>query len=183
MFKKFLLVLGVFLNAVIIYNADSYYDRYRFAQLCKNEGGTRVYEKVEKNAGWEMEKSRTNDWSHYLDFDNIGFVRFINKEGKAFDATKHPLPKPRLASEYIIRDADESIPVRYTYKIIIENKRRTHKEQIQIIDNFSKNIVVTHTYFSFGWPDLLITPIISGESCFNYSDRLIFHKFIFEEGV
>jgi len=183
MFKKFLLVLGVFLNAVIIYNADSYYARYRFAQLCKNEGGTRVYEKVKKNAGWEMEKPRSDEWYYYLNFENIGFVRFVNKEGKALDATKHPLPKPRLAPEYIIREANEEIPVSYTYKIIKENKKRIYMEQMQIIDNFSKNIVVTHTRFSFGWPSPISIPIISGEGCYWHNGGFILHESFFNEGV
>lgn len=203
--KKLGITFALLVLSYCLYNADALYGQYLYSQLCDSEGGARFYKRVEKGQGWlETYVASSEDMKHMelTREPNRGFVRFIDTEGKWFDARLKSTPPYDTAMEVInsqeytlIEPANLSTPVRYTRREITERfnpnpnvlkKQTFSKTQTQIIDLRSNEIVATHTHFGYSWtsPNRTILSAPTGVGCHIGANALTkFLENIFESGT
>jgi len=202
--KKILFLVVLCVIGYSLYNADALYGQYLFSQMCKKEGGARFYKQVDKGKGWRMDKIYSaNDIKHLGLAANLnrGFIRFKDESGKEFDARLKSIPPYGTSSEVInspeytlIEPANLSIPVRYTEKYVVEQfnpdpkwlkKQSFGKNQVQVIDLDTNEIVASYTGFGYRWTtsDRVIlnapTAVVCPE---NTNDRKSFLSDIYKQG-
>jgi len=184
--KKLLIAIAILLGGYHLYNADALYGQYLFSQMCKNEGGARFYKRVEKGQGWLEDVVLTAYGMKHLELSrdvNRGFVRFSDESGKQYDARlKLPLPSATTwdvinSPEYtLIVPANLAIPVRYVKRSIHTDfnpdsrflkKQTFYRDQRQIIDIQSNEVVATYTTFGYQWttPDRVILNAPTAVTC------------------
>lgn len=184
--KIFLIFIAICAFGYYAYNADALYGQYLFKQLCENEGGARFYKRVEKGQGWLVESTyKSRDMKHLnLPADsNRGFIRFKAESGIQFDARLKTIPPygtPRElidSPEYtLIEPANLAISPRYVQRSVREvfnpdprflKRQSFGKQQTQVIDLQSNEVVATQTSFGYTWttPDRVILNAPTAITC------------------
>jgi hypothetical protein len=111
--------LGGIVAAGFVYNIDAYIGQWKFEKLCKEEGGPRYFEPVEKNVGWEVLGNGESDYKVPFAFEHVKFVRWKNEKGESFDVYVdwkiRGLDTYPKKSEYILKPSNLSDPVIYRY--------------------------------------------------------------------
>lgn len=190
--RKLLIFIGFVILAPILYNLDAIYGQWEFNRLCKNEGGSRYYSKVERNVGWTVE-GVPGDFSYQVPFDfkYVKFVRWLNKKGERFDVYRdwsvisRPSPRPL---GYIFMPVDESLMVRYKFKYT--SRRMMHDDRFsetlyEVIDLNANNVVARYREFGFRWttPERVILSAPTSVSCEFPSNSLEAFKYsVFDAG-
>lgn len=189
--KKTLLSIGVVaatcVAGTIIYNLDAIAGQWKFERMCKEEGGSRFYEPVEKDVGWEVEGHDTYSYQGPFSFDHVDFVRYQDAHGVRSDVRAGGFIAVNQR-KYTFSPVDESRPVRYKFRY--ENVRLTDddrftKTQYQVIDLSSKKIVASHTIFGYQWtkPERVLLAAPTGVACRNLQpDFDNFHQSIYSLG-
>lgn len=184
--KKLVITIALLALAYCLYNADALYGQYLYSQLCDSEGGARFYKRVEKGQGWLETYVASSEGMKHMELTrepNRGFVRFIDADGKWFDARLKSTPPYGTpmgvinSPEYtLIEPANLSVPARYTRRFVTEKfnpnpkllkKQSFSKSQAQIVDLQTNEIVATYTTFGYSWtsPDRVILNGPTGVSC------------------
>jgi|GEM_PF-1655667 len=128
--KRIVLFVGLFIAAFLLYHRDTLVGYWRFHHLCKVEGGSRIYEPVEKNVGWMVKKKyRISDKSPAFHFPfpfQQDFIRFETLDGEIFDTfIVNPPPPPHIekflnySNLILVIPADESRSVRYSHETTV----------------------------------------------------------------
>jgi len=110
--------LVVLLIAIVGYGLwkyETFKGYYEFKQLCAKDSGLRVYEKVEKNVGWEAEDlNKATSYQRLL--NHVAFVRSPNDKGELVDVSYKGGEAWGLDSSYNMPPADLSKYTRYGIK-------------------------------------------------------------------
>ena len=143
--------------ASVIYNIDAITGQWKFEKLCKEEGGPRYFEPVEKNVGWEVLGTSESDYKVPFAFEHVKFVRWKNAEGLSFDVyVDHEIKKltyPRK-SEYILKPSDLNNPVIYRYiseGSIFDGDKRFSNQVTKIVKIQTNKTVATYNKFGYEW--------------------------------
>lgn len=167
--RKALVWIGALISLVVIYNLDAIVGQWKFERLCKNEGGPRFYEPVEKDMGWQVGHD-TYDYQGPFHFEHIAFVRFEDKKGKRSDVRSDGYIGANQR-RYIFSDVDETKPVRYSlrYGTEIFGDDRFSKTQRLITDLNSGKVVASFTEFGYRWtkPERVLLNAPTGVGCWN----------------
>jgi hypothetical protein len=151
--KKFLIVITVLIGGFFVYNFDVVLGQWRFDRLCKAEGGSRIYTKVERDVGWYVEHFRELAYQAPFNFGHVKFVRYRDKHGDLFDV--HPAPGPTQWSKgYRMEPVNSAASARYLLDIQqsrLPNERNISRTLISITDLKSGQLVATHTSFDYEW--------------------------------
>jgi len=172
--RKLLLWIGVLVTAAVIYNLDAIWGQWKFERLCKNEGGPRFYEPVEKNAGWQMEGHDTYDYQAPFLFEHVAFVRFEDKKGKRSDVRTDGYIGA-AERRYIFSDVDETKQVRYSLRYgseVFATDDRFSKTELLITDLRSGKVVASYTKFGYEWtkPERVLLSAPTGVGCWNLQE-------------
>ena len=163
-------VLVLLILGVLWYNRDSATGQRKFEALCKEEGGYRVYERLEKNVGWIVDEpiagQSSDRYRRPFSFGHVAFVRVPDKQGKWFDAVRDP-DRP---GKFILAPADETRPVRYHYRSVrrvFPDDERFQRNQELITDLASGKRAASFTFFYFEWtkPENVILHAPTSQSC------------------
>ena len=143
--------VAAFLLIFIWWLSDIPIGYYKFQQACKNEGGLRVYAKVEPNVGW-WAKSQSNAEGIVVHYPNVSFARFQTKDGGWKDVRY----KGGIGSfsKFDVIPADETKKPRYRESIEVKavaDATRLRKEVLTIFDSFSNSVAFQSTRFIFTW--------------------------------
>lgn len=165
------LVAAWLLLGYLVWKADVIWNYVQFRQLCAEEGGLRVYEKLQKNVGWEQvtprgfqAKASEQEARWYLSrMPNINFFRVP----KANDFPPPLIPvgtlvdvrylgAPALPStSYSFHPADLSVQVIYQYDhdVDIRQKRgdRNARFWFEVREKETQKVMLRYTQFSFHW--------------------------------
>jgi hypothetical protein len=145
-----------------IWKADVFWNYYQFKQLCAAEGGLKVYEKLEKGKGWEVQSlgdSLSKIYSHTI--PNASFFRA--KKGIGFPPSDVPIGNlvdirylggPTLPmSSYDVKAADLTVPI--TYRIVSdvqrENNNRVSRFWFEVRETQAEKPRLRYTQFRFHW--------------------------------
>jgi hypothetical protein len=165
--------IGGIVAAGFIYNIDAYIGQWKFEKLCKEEGGPRYFEPVEKDVGWEVLGNEESDYKVPFAFKHVKFVRWKNKEGVSFDVYVdeeiRKLPYPRR-SEYVLKEANFDEPVAYRYlseSIKFPDDHRFSRYKKSIINTKTNKNSATYTEFGYAWttPDRVILAAPTRVNC------------------
>lgn len=155
---------------VLLYNRDSATGQRKFEALCKEEGGYRVYERLEKNVGWIVDEpiaGQITDLYHRpFSFGPVAFVRTADKSGNWFDAMRDP-DRP---GKFILAPADQTRPVRYRFKFVRQvfpDDERFQRNQELITDLANGKPAASLTFFYFEWtkPENVILHAPTSQRC------------------
>ena len=103
---------------ILLFFSSNIYGYFRFKSYCSNEGGLRVYEKLERNVGWwAKDKYAAMETSS---LDGVGFVRFTGLENKDYDLLVEG-NRDSLNPNYHIEDSNDSKVV--IYRLDIEKSK------------------------------------------------------------
>ncbi len=177
--RKLMIFIGTVGLAIALYNVDSFHGQWKFNQLCEEEGGPRMYAKIERNAGWLVEDKNELAYEGPFHFGDVAFVRWQNKKGERFDVyvdwdlKKKPYPRK---SEYIFLPVDETRTVRYKYQYTstqIPTDERFSKTVLEIIDLNTNRVVASYTEFGYQWtkPERVILSAPTGVRCWGGETR------------
>ena len=159
---------------LLVYFSENIYGYYRFKQYCWNEGGLRVYQKLEKNVGWLANNKRTAMVAAQLDY--IPFVRYpVKKENNRFYDIRYIGGHPGKKASYLEVESNMEIPVKYKWVFTsgrLDNELRLTRQMDEIIDIKNGKPLIVFKKFSYSKFDrkntLLAAP--SGSSCYSLSD-------------
>jgi hypothetical protein len=185
--KKLLIIVAVLIVGVFVYNFDAVLGQRKFERLCKEEGGSRIYAKVEKDAGWYVEQSDLVGYEDAFNFGPVKFVRFRDKFGDTFDVYHAPGPN-QWTKGYRRAPVDPAESVRYQLTIEqahVPNDQRMSRTQFVIKEIESGNVVATNTRFSYEWanPDRMIFSFPTSQSCDGNENYLSFTRSIFHRNT
>ena len=132
---------------------------------------------------------------------NRGFLRFKDESGKTYDARLKAIPPYGSSFDVInspdftlIEPASLSVPVRYTKKFVRESfnpdprflkLQGFSKNQTQIIDLESNEVVASYTIFGYSWtkPERVILNAPTAVTChIHTSDEVNFIQDIYQKG-
>ena len=176
-------ILGMFfvvmpIGIVGIYFSDNIKGYFKFKHLCETEGGLKVYEKLERNVGWEVERKRNAYVPAY--YENVAFVRFQDKSKKIDIKYKEGPREFRKSFDFI--DADLSLKTKYKY--IYEDKRLDDRLLVsrtvfKVIDIESASTALEFVSFGYSMFDrnktILAAP--SATRCFKFDLAMIGDNF------
>ena len=163
-----LVAIPLLIGLIFFENIKGY---FRFQWYCSNEGGLKVYEKLEKNVGWMAEDYYTALEVFLL--EDVKFVRFSDKKNKEL---KHDLyykgGKRRSRDSYETREVDSSQKVKYVWTWVIqriETELRLEKFSTEILDYETGNLLVGNYHFIYSIfnPNNTLLAAPSGTSCTN----------------
>ncbi|MFT7224169.1 MAG: hypothetical protein ACI82Z_001722 [Cellvibrionaceae bacterium] len=157
--------------SILLYFAENIKGYYRFKWYCENEGGLKIYEKLEKNVGWMAEDKLDAMAASHLKY--VKFVRYPEKkeQGKLYDLV-YQGGNPSSFKSHEITPANFTETIKYKWVVInskIENELRLEKYGYEIFYFENSNYIAK--YYSFGYSifnrkkTFLSAP--SGSGCFN----------------
>lgn len=184
--RKVLLLICVLVGGVAVYHFDVILGQWKFDQLCKNEGGPRFYEPVERDVGWQVEGHDTYDYQGPFSFEHVAFARFEDRKGKRFDVRVDGYIRA-AERRYVFSDVDETKHVKYGYSYGTESFGDGHfsKTQFVVRDLSSKKVVASFTKFGYMWtkPERVILSAPTGVGCWNRQEDINkFHQGIYSAG-
>lgn len=136
---------------------------YEFKQVCAKDSGLQIFEKIEKNVGWEADSlSKARAYQRQLDY--VAFVRAPNdvrksidfslEMGELVDVTFKGGAAWGVDSSYNMPRADVSITTRYRITSFVEpenGSRQLNKTVHQILDIKTGKVVVQWIQYSYKW--------------------------------
>lgn len=169
--SKFLVVVLGTPVLLLMFFASNIYGYFRFKSYCANEGGLRVYEKLERNVGWMADDYDSAHMAAQLEY--VEFVRYFDKkDGNTYDL-RYLGGDPQDDTSFEKKIADESKNIKYVWEDISESvveEIRLQKYGERIL-NF-KNKKILASYYVFGYEKFDGAHTILGgsteEYCFNY---------------
>lgn len=160
----------------VVYNLDAIAGKWRLGQLCKAEGATHAFEKLDKDAGWFVAEPPDHSYRYgpVFDLGHVAFVRWQTLQGETVDVfldpgyAQRPYPKDP-ASRFVVRPVDPTRTVRYQWRFRrtnLDDPRFSRSDQ-EIIDLRSGRVIVSFTDFNFQWtkPERVILSAPTGQSC------------------
>ncbi|ODS25066.1 hypothetical protein AB835_00745 [Candidatus Endobugula sertula] len=180
--KKLLIILSCITLFLLLFFADNIYGYYRFKQFCKNEGGLRVYGKLEKNVGWMAEDKYSARSAAQLKY--VDFVRYPDKRKKdTFYDMQYLGGHPGDNDSYLINQADIDKPIKYKWKFTsgrLDDEIRLTRQMDEVFD-IDGNLLISYKKYSYSIFDigrtLLHSP--SGIGCYNLSESIKLIKNLF----
>lgn len=165
-YSAYFAIIPLLIGLLFFSNIKGY---YRFKSYCENEGGLRVYEKLERNVGW-WAKDKYDARAAAL-LDGVGFVRYTDKgDGKTYDI-KYIGGDPQEEKSFEKLVSDKSKSIIYVWKDInepIKNELRLMRYGEQILDINDK---IQAYYYIIGYQKLDPSHTFLGTSsetyCFN----------------
>jgi hypothetical protein len=179
-FSKKLLIIAAIPLLIVIYFFDNIKGQYRFHQYCKNEGGLRVYEALEKKEGLEAKDYYSARSA--LQLKHVEFVRFIDIENnnRLYDL-KYTGGNREFDSSYQKFPANESKEASYVWTIetsFVQGESRLNRTSYKIIDKKNGKLAAVYKVFVYSQFDqnksLFSAP--SYVYCFNKTEE-IFREF------
>jgi hypothetical protein len=136
--------------SILLYFAENIKGYYRFKWYCENEGGLKVYEKLEKNVGWIAEdKSGARTAST---FKGVPFVRYkeIKSNKRLFDI-KYIGGNETSNSSFVSSEILSEKKIKYMWKNEsqkIKNELRLKKITYEVVDiNSKKNLLEINIFY------------------------------------
>jgi hypothetical protein len=175
-FSKKMLIIAAIPLLIMIYFFDNIKGQYRFMQYCKSEGGLRVYEYLEKGAGW-LAKDEAYARAAAL-IDGVGFVRFFDKKENGYFDIRYTGGNPQREESFDKKPSDTSKKTRYLWRIDVgqlSGELRLSRTNYEVFDVSGNDLMVGYYGFAYSQFDqnksFLGAP--SGVSCFHYPARSI----------
>jgi hypothetical protein len=136
---------------------------YEFKQACTKDSGLQIFEKIEKNVGWEADSlSKARAYQRQLDY--VAFVRAPNDVrksidfnlgmGELVDVTFKGGAAWGVDSSYNMPRADLSIATRYRITSFVEpenSSQQLNKTTHQILDIKTGKVEVQWIQYSYKW--------------------------------
>lgn len=167
-----------------VYNFDASSGQKKFHDLCKNEGGSKFYDQVDRDVGWEVQSEDEAAYKVPFNIGHVNFVRFRDKHGGLFDVHAKAGPNP-WAKDYEIAPADTTRLPQYrltTERGLLPDDARIGRTRYVITDVSRGAVVAMHTYFNYSWtkPDRVVLNAPTSTSCFAGSEVDSFYSAIYE---
>ena len=99
---------------LLVYFSENIYGYYRFKQYCWNEGGLRVYEKLEKNEIWLADDKFSAKSIAIIPY--VGISKFLNEKNNQLYDVFFLGGKINKRSSYSIKPSGNDQPVKYFFK-------------------------------------------------------------------
>jgi hypothetical protein len=148
--NKFIIVFVSIPLVILLFFASNIKGYYHFKSMCEQEGGLRVYEKLEKNVGWWAKDKY--DARVVALLTGVGFVRFTDKkDGQIYDIN-YLGGAMNEDSSYEIVISDQLQEVRYRWNSISlfsDDAKRLKKSGYEILDERSGKKVAGYYSFYF----------------------------------
>ena len=172
--RKLLFWLIIISGGIVFYNLDAITGQWKFDKLCKNEGGSKFYAKIDQYVGWEVESQDEHAYKDPFHFGHVAFVRFRNKQGDSFDVRIKNGPN-QWSKSYDLLPADNKNTIKYRLNIeqsLLPDDKRFSRTRFTITDVQLGSPVATHTYFSYMWtkPERVFLNAPTSVSCHSGSD-------------
>lgn len=160
--------LALIVFGPLLYNLDAFIGQQRFEKLCRSEGGARVFQQLEADAGWLVEERIGESHLYKTPFwyGQVRFVRAQDKTGEWFDVVKDP----DRDNKFILTPADRRRPVRYKLRferLVFPDDQRFQRNQRQVIDLATGQVAASYTEFFYEWtkPERVILHAPTSQSC------------------
>jgi hypothetical protein len=160
--KKPLITITSVIALWFVWKADVFWNYYEFKQLCAAEGGLKVYEKLEKGKGWDLEQASEQVARSYLSrMPNIAFIRVpkandspppLIAPGTLVDVRY--LGAPALpTTSYSFEAADAALPVSYRIysDAIDEQDSRITRFWFEVRAKNTEKPMLRYTQLRFPW--------------------------------
>lgn len=170
--------LTVFILAIPLLVAVYFFENikgyYRFKWYCENEGGLKVYEKLEKNKGWMADDKLSARSAAQLKY--VDFVRFPDKKNKnKFYDMRYNGGHPGRNDSYKISEYEENKTETYYWKFSsgrLPDELRLTKQTYKVMGANRENVLIVFNRFGYSKFDrnktLLAAP--SGVGCYDLSE-------------
>lgn len=172
--RKFWVVSGAVVMAVVLYNLDAITGQWKFERMCEKESGTRFFGMVEKDVGWEVDAGGIYDYREPFQFGHVAFVRFRDQSGVLVDAREsgyeHIAQGTVRQRAYSISPADENKRVRYRLRYAsttLPEDKRFGRTDTQVVDVDTGKLLASHTTFGYQWAksERVILSAPTGQTC------------------
>jgi len=144
-FLKFVGYFSIIPLLIGLFFFSNFKGYYRFKNYCANEGGLRVYEQLNRDAGWWAESRYDAQVVAQLKY--VEFVRYIDKkDGNAYDL-RYVGGNPQRDSSFESIPSDVKKQIKYKWVRIrddIEDEIRLKKFGHQVLDAASDKILVSY---------------------------------------
>lgn len=168
-FNKVTTTLMIVPFLILLFFSSNIYGYFRFKHYCSSEGGLRVYEKLERNAGWWAKNKYYAQIAASL--DGVGFVRYKEKNGALIDIRY-------IGGDLQSDDSFEAVPANelnglaYNFQYINENilnELRLGRSGYEISDYKTNKILVRFHMFGYTKFDRDYVPLDMriSSSCFD----------------
>ena len=166
--KKVTLVVISMSLLVFVYFFDNIKGQYRFMQYCKNEGGLHLYQRVNKNVGWEAKDYSSARSAFVMDY--VGFVRYRSEEenNKLYDLY-YKKNESDYGGSFEKYPSDEEKKVKYVWDIevtYVVGESRLKKTTYMVSDKVSGETKVIFNRFVYSQFDRGIFSAPSYVYCF-----------------
>lgn len=148
-----------------LWKADAFWNYYQFTNICAEQGGLVVFEKLEKGAGWA---SVNTAYDHNAKesaalMPNIGFYRAIKAKepqpgsiepGTLVDVRYLGGARVNNPSAFSVAPADLSKKIKYIEAAPLsqrEHGNRITRSVLEIQDAEIRKTLIRHTNFTFHW--------------------------------
>ena len=164
--SKIVAVLIAIPIVISLFFSSNIYNYFRFKSYCSDEGGLRVYEKLEKNIGLMADDYDSAHMAAQLKY--IDFVRYKEKKDGLFYDLRYIGGEPQSINSYSKVLADESKHTLYYWNEVnyfVKNEKNLFKFGYEITDINRKNMLARYYMFEYL---LYIGPLDSKstQSCF-----------------
>ena len=144
--------IALLISLIFFENIKGY---FRFQWYCSNEGGLKVYEKLEKNVGW-ISKDK-HDARVIAQQNHIGFSLYKDKEGNLVNVI-YKNGNPSSFKSYDFVQYDGGNDPRYEYKRSHERLNRNeeirlYKGSYVVVDRKSGNPAIQFSKFAYSFFD------------------------------
>ena len=149
--KKLLIIILCIVLAILLFFSDNIYGYYRFKQFCKNEGGLKVYGKLEKDVGWMTEKY--HDALFIGRLEEVKFVRFLDgKDGRIKYDLYYVDGDRKRRKSYEKKMADTSVNPYFSWiekRNLVHDELRLYRISYEVVDYKTNALLVGFYDFSY----------------------------------
>jgi hypothetical protein len=169
--------------SILLYFAENIKGYYRFKWYCENEGGLKVYEKLEKNVGWMAEDKFSAMAASHL--KSVKLVRYPEKKekGKLYDLF-YKGGNPSSFKSHEITPANLYLQPKYRWQSKIgripgELRLTELKYEISNLKNNQTLIIFKRFSYSLFEQSKTLLAAPSGESCHSIGKIFKYRNLIF----